>query len=82
MNSVRSAGCTIIAVLLLAGCASTPEQSTVASNQAPAAQASNVLDTAYINRVEREARKDNVDVQWVNPPTKRDDSDTSPSKPR
>jgi uncharacterized lipoprotein YajG len=82
MNAVRSAGCTIIALMLLGGCATTREQSAVARSDAPVAQASNVLDNAYINRVEREARKDNVDVQWVNPPTKRDDSDTSPSKPR
>jgi len=81
MNAVRSAGCTIIAVMLLAGCASTPGQSMVAS-EAPAAQASNVVDSTYIDKVERAARKDNVDVQWVHPPTRRDTSDTSSTKPR
>jgi uncharacterized lipoprotein YajG len=86
MNAVRNAGCTIIALLLLAGCASTPEQSAVAASKAPATK--DVLDMAYINKVERAARQDNVDVRWVNPPTKRetaatsDTSDTSSSTPR
>jgi hypothetical protein len=39
-------------------------------SRAPASQASQEIDTAYVQRVEREARRDDVDVQWVHPPTK------------
>jgi len=71
MNAVRNAGCTIIAGVLLAGCASMHEQPAVAANQAAATPAPNDVDSSYVNKVERAARKDNVDVQWVNPPTNR-----------
>jgi len=71
MNAVRSAGCTIIAAVLLVGCASMHEQPDVAANKATATPAPYAVDSAYVNKVERAARKDNVDVQWVNPPTNR-----------
>ncbi|WP_166206480.1 hypothetical protein [Cognatiluteimonas telluris] len=70
MNAVFNAGCTIIAGMLLAGCATTREPSANAMSRAPASQASQEIDTAYVQRVEREARRDDVDVQWVHPPTK------------
>lgn len=71
MNAVRNAGCTIIATVLLAGCASMSDQSSVAANKASATPAPYDTDSAYVNKVERKARKNSVDVQWVNPPTNR-----------
>jgi PBP1b-binding outer membrane lipoprotein LpoB len=71
MNAVRNAGCTIIAAVLLVGCASMREQAAVASSKEATQPAPYAVDSSYVNKVERAARKDNVDVQWVNPPTNR-----------
>jgi hypothetical protein len=47
------------------------EQAAVASSKEAPQPAPYAVDSSYVNKVERAARKDNVDVQWVNPPTNR-----------
>ncbi|WP_376695662.1 hypothetical protein [Wenzhouxiangella sp. EGI_FJ10305] len=54
----------LLASLLLAACASTP------SSRSPTE-----IDLEYVNAVERHAGHAGVDVQWVNPPTRKRDTD-------
>jgi hypothetical protein len=58
-----------LAVLALAGCASTDERSSQFAPQG----ASSVFDTdeEYVANVESIARRRHMDVVWVNPPKKR-----------
>ena len=60
-----------LALLALAGCATTPEDSAMAPPAPMHGQATIVSDAAYINSVEALARKRGIQVQWVHPPNKR-----------
>lgn len=59
-----------LAVLALAGCASTDERSSrvTAPDHRPGAI---VTDDEYVATVEAIARRSHMDVVWVNPPKKR-----------
>lgn len=58
---------------LLAGCASMGEDRTTYVAPAPAAGSQQTVqtDTAYMARVEQQARIRGIDVQWINPPSRR-----------
>jgi uncharacterized lipoprotein YajG len=59
--------------LLLAGCASMGDDRTtyVAPVPTAASQQTVQTDTAFMQKVEQQARMRGIDVQWVNPPTRR-----------
>jgi hypothetical protein len=60
----------LAATVALAGCASMRDDT--ASYVAPAASHQTVqTDTAYIQRVEQQARIRGIGVTWINPPIKR-----------
>lgn len=68
----RSIVLVVATVVLAAGCASTGD--TRMSQAAPPARASTASieqDTAYIDRVERQARARGIGLTWINPPVKR-----------
>lgn len=58
------------AILGLTACASGGGTASVAPAVDPSPGAV-VRDVAYINQVERSARSRGIEVQWVNPPTRR-----------
>ncbi len=62
-----------ISVLGLCACAGTPQRVSQAPPLAPSADRPGavVSDSEYIAYVERVARRRGIEVQWVNPPTKR-----------
>lgn len=70
MSRMHRLAVSVVAVAVLAGCAST--QQPVA--RAPAAQmdqANSTVDRDYMAAVQYVADKRGVNVRWVNPPTKR-----------
>lgn len=61
-----------ISVLGLSACAGTQSVSRASPPPAPAAKPGTISnDGEYITRVEQIARRRGIEVQWVNPPTKR-----------
>lgn len=64
--SLLAAAC---AAILLAGCAS---PSARVASSADAKAGPHEVDGVYVALVNQEARRRGVQVQWVNPPTKRD----------
>lgn len=60
MFSVLAAAAILVA-MVLSGCATAPRTAPMQSNLDP-------LDAAYMARVEHEAMRRGVRVQWVNPP--------------
>ena len=64
MKSTIAASLFALSVLMIGGCSSMQDKSTMS-------QARTVDDDAYIAQVEHTARERGVSVHWVNPPTKR-----------
>ncbi len=58
----------MLATDALAGCATQPPRKTRAPPPRPGLM---VQDTAYIAQVERKALRRGLQVQWINPPTRR-----------
>ncbi len=58
----------MLATAALAGCATQPPRQTSAPPPRPGLM---VQDTAYIAQVERKALRRGLQVQWINPPTRR-----------
>lgn len=60
---------------LLAACASQTPRTAQAPAEAPrlidASSPRIVTDSTYVARVEREARRRGLDVEWINPPLRR-----------
>ncbi|HEX2596163.1 MAG TPA: hypothetical protein VHL61_06865 [Luteimonas sp.] len=64
MKSTIAASVVALSVLVLGGCSSMQDKSSVAKSYS-------VDDAAYIAQVEHTARDRGVSVHWVNPPKKR-----------
>jgi len=60
-----------ISALGLCACAGTPQRVSQAPPPVVGKPGLFVADGEYITRVEQMARRRGIDVQWVNPPTKR-----------
>ena len=62
----------LAATLVLGGCASMRDDNTTTYVVPPASSQATVQDdTAYMQKVEQQARMRGIDVRWINPPTKR-----------
>ena len=64
MKSTIAASVFALSLLMLSGCSSMDDRSTMTQSRV-------VDDQAYIARVEQTARSRGVSVRWVNPPQKR-----------
>lgn len=69
MNLPTSLIAVACSALVLGGCAAQPKR--VAAS-APEASSVYAVDGVYVALVNQEARRRGVQVQWVNPPSKRD----------
>ena len=66
MKSPSAASVFVLSMLMLGGCSTMHDQSTVAQ-----AKSASVDDQEYVARVDHAARERGVTVRWVNPPQKR-----------
>lgn len=71
MKTVLQAVFVAAATLVLSACASSGGMASAPAGTAPLQGERIVTDAEYVAAVERSARERRVDVQWVNPPTKR-----------
>lgn len=71
MNTARTAVSLVVASLLLAACASTPET----ASQPGTSGSGFAVDAAYVEAVERASKVAGVTVVWINPPRPGDRKD-------
>lgn len=71
MKTLLHAICAAAAVLGLSACASSGGMASAPPGAGPQPDGRIVTDIEYVAAVERSARERRVEVQWVNPPTKR-----------
>lgn len=64
MKSTIAASFFAMSMLVLGGCSSMQDKTTMATS-------TGVTDAAYVARVEQTARERGVWVRWINPPQKR-----------